>query len=187
MSLLAGCVYHTGALRKQVRVYTGDGVITDISLAAPLLFSSPGFKIVLPPFDSSKPYEQVYNLAHVPQTGPKDSSSIDICFPGEWSLDLDQIQQNVTASLSFEIRDDTGAILKALTIPFKDRNTIWSWAGGGGKGEFGLWVEDSPLGAKNGFYFDPAKHYTLHITYTPGEIPPATTQMWITIKNGGTI
>jgi len=188
--LLTGCIYHTGALRSQVRSYAGDGVITDISVGSPPFFWSPGFRIVLPAFDPAKPYEQSYNLKNVPKTRNKDASAINISFPGYWLLDPDQIKQKTTSTLSFEILDDNGAVVKSLEIPFKDKNTIWSGRGGYPGGEFELWVAaDVPrsYSVTNMFYFDPAKHYTLHIIYTPCPVPPKTERMWITIDNGGTI
>ncbi|HSY20394.1 MAG TPA: hypothetical protein VK815_18765 [Candidatus Acidoferrales bacterium] len=185
--LLTGCVYHTGALRSQVRSYAGDGVITDVSVGSPPFFWSPGFRIVLPAFDPAKPYEQSYNLKNVPKNSDKEVSMINVSFLGDWSMDLDQIKQKTTSNLSFEILDDTGAIVKSLTIPFNDKNTIWSWMQTSEGGEFGLWVHEEPCSEKNTFYFDPAKHYTLHITYIPGEVPPSANRIWITIKNGGTI
>ncbi len=178
---LTGCVYKTGALRRQISHYEGDGAIRDASIGAPPFFWGPGFRIVFPAFDPRKPYEHSYQLKGVPKT-KYGESTIYVRFPGDWSPDLDSVKQKVTAVLSFNILDGNGVVLKSQDIVFS--RAIWSWSGGAG--DFGLWVQnENGYGAKNDFYFDPPKRYTLQIVYVPGSVPPPTTNMYVTIENGG--
>jgi hypothetical protein len=184
--LASGCVYETGALRHQVLHYKGDGVITDASIGAPPFFWGPGFRIVFPGFDPGKPYEHYYQLKGVPKT-KYGASMIYVRFPGDWSPDLDRAKTNITATMSFEILDENRAVLKSQNVDF--RTAVWSWEGGGGEGLFGLWVNNqSSNSAENEeFTFDPAKSYILRIVYTPGLFPPQTTNIYVTVENGGRI
>ena len=182
--VLTGCVYKTGALRKQISHYQGDGTISDASIAVPPFFSGPGFRIIFDGFDPSRAYEGSYRLNGVPKT-KYGESTIYVRFPGDWSPELDSTKKRVTAVLSFAILDESGVVLKSQEIAFS--SAVWSWQGAGGDGVFGLWVKDEPYGAKNRFYFDPAKQYQLRVSYVPGSVPPQTTNMFLSIENGGRI
>src|ERR1039457_4449284 len=107
--LTSGCVYRTGALRQQVRKYQGEGVITDASIGSPPFFWSPGFRIVFPSFDPTKPSEHSYQLKGVPKT-KYGASTIYVRFPGDWSPDLDHAKTKITAVLSLAILDENHAI-----------------------------------------------------------------------------
>jgi hypothetical protein len=181
--LASGCVYKTGALRQQVREYQGEGVITDASIGAPPFFWGPGFRIAFPSFDPSKPYEHSYQLKGVPKT-KYGASTIYVRFPGDWSPDLDRAKTKITAVLSFAILDENHAVLKSQNVDFS--TAVWSWEGGGQPSVFGLWVYDrANKRTENVFTFDPAKSYTLRIVYTPGLVPPQTTNIYVTVENGG--
>ncbi len=182
---LTGCVYKTGALRNQISHYKGDGTITDASIGAPPFFWGPGFRLVFPGFDPSKSYEHSYQLNGVPKT-KYGASTIYVRFPGDWSIDLDKEKTNITAVLSFTVLDENDTVLKSQEVKFSTAD--WSWAGGAGVGVFGLWVYDRPNNrTENIFNFAPAKSYRLKIVYTPGPVPPQTTNMYISIENGGRI
>jgi hypothetical protein len=181
--LASGCVYKTGALRRQVHQYQGEGMITDASIGAPPFFWGPGFRIVFPSFDPSRPYQHSYQLKGVPKT-KYGASTIYVRFPGNCSPDLDRAKTKITAVLSFAILDENHAVLKSQDVDFS--KAVWSWEGGGQPGVFGLWVYDRANNrTENVFTFDPAKLYTLRIVYKPGLVPPQTTNIYVTVENGG--
>jgi hypothetical protein len=159
--------------------------MTDTSIGSPLFFRSPGFRIAFPGFDPAKPFENSYQLGGVPEI-KHAASTIYVRFPGNWSPDLDQTKTNITAVLSLSIFDENHILLKSQDVIFS--KAVWSWSGRGGKGEFGLWVHNpGHNGSETGFTFDPAKTYTLRVIYTPGMVPPSTTNIYLTIENGGRI
>jgi hypothetical protein len=182
-----GCVYKTKALRKQVTRYEGDGLIRDASLTVFPITRIPGFRISFPGFDPNLPYQSTYTFKGVPKTKSRESM-LYVRFPGLYSPELDELKKKVTAVLSYTILDEGGNVLTNQDITFS--NAWWSWAGGGGQGIFGLWVDRRPddlYGAQNTFYFDPTNRYTLRVKYEPGTSPPQTTNMFISIENGGRI
>jgi hypothetical protein len=180
---LTGCIYKTHALSRQVSHYKGDGSITDASIGAPPFFWGPGFRIVFPGFDPSKDYEHSYLLKGVPKT-KYGASTIYVRFPGDWSPELNSEKTAITAVLSFTVRDESQTVLKSVEVKFS--TAIWSW--GAGRRLFGLWVWNRPNNStENIFDFDPARSYTLRIIYTPGPVPPQTTNMYVTVENGGGI
>jgi hypothetical protein len=178
---LVGCVHKTGALREQISHYQGDGTIRDVSFAAEPFFSGPGFRIAFAGFDPRKPYEGSYRFKGVPKT-KYGESTIYVRFPGDLPPDLDA-KKNVTSVLSFSILDQKGALLKSQKFVFN--SVVWSWQQSATSGLFGLWIQGDAYGAKNRFYFEPAKEYQLQFTYAPGATPPQTTNMYLTIENGG--
>jgi hypothetical protein len=183
LALCTGCVYRTGALRQQVCMYRGEGVINDVSIGAPPFFWSPGFRIIFPGFDPNKPFECSYQLKGVPKT-KYGASTVFVRFPGDLSPDLDHAKTKITAVLSLAILDENHNVLKAQNVDFS--TAVWSWKGGGGEGEFGLWVENPDNnGTETDFKFNPAKTYTLKVIYKPGLVPPQTTKIYITVENGG--
>ena len=178
--IFPGCIYKTKALRKQVSRYQGDGVITDTSLTVFPLVRIPGYRIDFPGFDQNSPNQSTYTFKGVPKTRGAESV-IYVRFPGRYSPDLDEIKKSVTSVLSYTVLDQSGTVLTTQEIVFS--NAWWS----GSWDTFALWVQKpGDYGAQNTFYFDPTNGYTLRVKYEPGT-PPATTNMFISIENGGHI
>lgn len=183
--LVAGCVCRTGALRSEVSRFRGDGLIEDTSLALVPFFWGPGFRIVFPGFDPTKPYEHSYQFKGVPKS-KRQASMIYVRFSDNGSpRTMEDAKSKITAVLTLAVLDGSGTVLKSQEMKFSD--AVWSWEGGGGhSGVFGLWIsEGANNGISNVFGFDPEESYTLRIVYTPGGVPPDTTNVWVTIENGG--
>jgi hypothetical protein len=179
--VFAGCVYKTKALRKQVSRYEGDGVIKDASLTVFPITRIPGFRISFPAFDPNLPYQSTYMFKGVPKTKSRESM-VYVRFPRRYSPDLDEIKKGVTSVLSYTLLDQGGTVLTTQEIVFS--HAWWS----GNWETFALWVEKPrEYGAQNTFYFDPTNRYTLRVKYEPGPSPPQTTNMFISIENGGHI
>jgi hypothetical protein len=170
-TLFAGCVHKTHALREVLQSYSGDGIITDTSIASPL-FRSPGFRIEFPEFSALSNYEASYRLTGIPATKDK-TSTILLRFE---SPDCQAYEQKarVTASFRFKISNESGVILYVEDLPIG--NAIWASSGSW----FGIY--DS---AKSEFRFDSRTSYTLHVVYIAGDVPPPAESLFVTIENGG--
>jgi len=169
--LLSGCVVGNLAMETQVMQYSGDGVIRNSSIAI-----SPGYQIEFPKFNAARSYEASYRLSRVPQNYRRLST----CYlrfnqPGlSWRV-VQKRKNSVTATVRFRLCDENGHVLKSSQ--FHLSNSWWT----GNRGLFGIYALE-----KSDLHFEPNTRYILNVSYTPGNVPPPTKQLYFSIENGGT-
>jgi hypothetical protein len=152
-------------LRRQIKQYSGDGVISTCSnmLAG-------GYEIDFPKFDPAQPYQATFRLSHVPQALDLFTARTPYLFlRHEPQIDIpsNEIKARTTASFEFVLTDSEGHVTRAR-LPVA--TSIW-----GSQGVYDL--------DKSRLLFNSHLNYTLQVSYVPGERPPTTKQFHFILDN----
>jgi hypothetical protein len=153
----------------QVLRYSGDGVIH----AAPIM---PGYQITFPKFGASQPYSASYRLSRVPQ---RKYGEPVIYLRFYWSrgfANIDQVKKQVTAEFRFTLLDEEGELIQSADLPVSA--SIWT----GGTDFWGIYQLD-----QSRLRFSRDASYVLNVSYTPGAVPPPTSELYFSVEDGGTL
>lgn len=168
--LFSGCVFRSHPLEEQISKYRGDGAIRETSISS-LLFSSPGFSLCFPKFDSVHEYAASYRISHLPKTKSR-LSLIYLRF--ESSCDSQLLKDKFKGSVRYTIESNEGEVLWDKVLPFE--RAIWSQSGG----RFGLY--DSSVSE---FEFENSKEYLLRVHYSPDVKDLPFAHCYVSIESGG--
>jgi hypothetical protein len=148
----------------KARRYSGDGVLT---ICSNLL--AQGYAIDFSRHPANQPFDATYKLSHVPQVGR--DPYIYLRFPSHHSVvGLDDTKKRVTASFRAAVVDASGAQTHSLDLPLSE--AVWTDAGGA-YAAYRLY--DSQ------FHFAVGQTYSLHVSYTPGAVPPPGAEVYVQI------
>jgi hypothetical protein len=158
--VLTGCI----PMALKAKRYSGDGLLTTCSN---LLMQ--GYAIDFSRHPSDQPFSATYKVSQVPQIGR--DPYVYLRFPSHHSVvGLDDTKKRVTASFHVDLSDASGAQTHSLDLPLAE--AIWTDAGGA-YAAYRLY--DSQ------FYFAAGQSYSLHVSYTPGAVPPPGTEVYVQI------
>jgi hypothetical protein len=169
--VLSGCVTGNLAMETGVMQYSGDGVIHSCSTIL-----MPGYAIEFPKFNSTRSYQASYRLSNMPPAG-RERALILLRFnqPGLLFSTAQRKQKSVTATFRFSLLDAKGDLLHSAELQLC--SAIWT---GNQRVPYGIYE----LG-KSHFHFERNASYILHVSYTPGAVPPPAKELYFAIDNCG--
>jgi hypothetical protein len=158
--LLCGCM----PMAVKAKRYSGDGEIRSCSNLL-----AQGYSITFPRFPIDQPYSASYRLAGVPSVGR--DPVVYLSFPSNAPPSAsDTARSRVTSTIRVTLQNSSGKEIRSLDLPLA--TAIWRWS----QEVFGAYDLE-----KNVFHFDPSAAYTLHVTYTPGAVPPPAKEAYFEI------
>jgi hypothetical protein len=146
--------------------YSGDGEFRSCSN----LFAR-GYAITFPSFPIDRQYSASYKLSHVPSVG-RDPYVYLSFHSDALPFASDTARPHVTSVIRLVLEDSSGRQLRSLELPLS--KSIWRWS----QHVFGAYdLHESK------FHLDPSASYILHVSYTPGSVPPPAKQAYFEIDD----